>query len=140
MASGSGPIATWNALLGRLVIERGGMEAVAHRLVEARAGTSGDDLETARRELRNWTAGKAIPSRQSFTQLSQALRLADDPARAISWNELYQEARIGSADEGRAGPSPAARVRILTAARSTRIAPYLVVAAAIAAVYWLFQI
>lgn len=136
MASGSGSSATWNALLERLVIEQGGAEAVARRLVEARAGQSADDLETARRELRNWTAGKSVPSRQSFTQLSQALRMADDPARAILWNELYQEARLTSADEAKCAPSVSTRG--VVAARSARIAPYLVVAAAIAAVYWLF--
>lgn len=137
MASGSGSPATWSALLERLVIEQGGAEAVARRLVEARVAQSADDLETARRELRNWTSGKSVPSRQSFTQLSHALRMADDPARAIVWNELYQEARLSSADEEKLGPSVSTRG--VVAARSARIAPYLVIAAAIAAVYWLFQ-
>lgn len=137
MASGSRSPATWTALLERLVIEQGGADAVARRLVEARGAQSADDLETARRELRNWTAGKSVPSRHSFTQLSQALRMAEDPARAIIWNELYQEARLSSADEAKLGP--AAAPRRVSMARSARIAPYLAVAAAIAAVYWLFQ-
>lgn len=137
MATESGSPATWHALLARLVIEQGGAEAVARRLVEARAGQSADDMETAQRELRNWTTGKSVPSRQSFTHLSQALRMSEDPARTIIWNELYQEARLRSADEAKVGPSLA--VRSVSMARSARIIPYLFVAAAIAAVYWLLQ-
>lgn len=136
-ARGENP-GTWHELLERIISEQGGQAAVASRLCEASGRGSERDFETARRNLANWSSGKAVPQHRNFTLLSNVLKVNDSPERALRWNELYRDARGDPADN-------AARQGLVSSGRAmslrypARFAALLVAALAFASGYWLMQ-
>jgi len=94
----------WHDLLDGLVTRKGGLATLAAMICKATGRNSERDFETARRNLLNWTSGRAVPQRRNFALLTQLLDVASDPDVLARWNALYAAARLP--EETAAGTMP----------------------------------